>query len=118
MQVNRVGVALRKSAQSWHIKRSPETSAHDLGARRYSSLEPEQFDWDHAVRAAAARLAEQYAVPDTAHHPLLAHQIEWLAALLTAFGKLAEEVSPMQTRMDEASLGKHAGTSKRPSSAA
>lgn len=50
------------------------------------------LDWDHALHAAAARLKEQYVLPETADHPLLAGEVQWLAVLLCAYGRLAEEV--------------------------
>ncbi len=51
-------------------------------------------------------LGEQYIPPDTAKHPLLADQVEWLAALQCAYGKLAEVVDRMQARAAELPVSK------------
>ncbi len=79
---------------------------HNDIARHNHPPEPGPLDWGHAVRAAKARLKEQYVLPDTASDPLLADEIEWLAALLCAYSKLADEVDRMQARMDEPPVGK------------
>ena len=62
--------------------------------------EPAPLDWNQALQVAAARLGEQYILPGTAKHPLLADQVEWLAALLCAYRKLAEEVDRIQVQAE------------------
>jgi hypothetical protein len=74
---------------------------HDLACGGTSPL-----DWNQALQVAAARLGEQYILADTAKHPLLADQVQWLAALLCAYGKLAEEVDRMQARAAEPPVSK------------
>ncbi len=64
------------------------------------------LNWDQAVRAAAARLAEEDVPPDTASDPLLAGHTAWLAGLLCAYGKLADEVDRMQARAYELPVSK------------
>jgi hypothetical protein len=68
----------------------------------------EPLDWDQAVRVAATRLNEQHVVPDTMGHKLLGDETErlgdeaeGLAALLCAYGKLAEEVACRHPPADE-----------------
>ena len=55
-------------------------------------------DWNEALRVAAARLGEGYALPDTVAHPALAREIHYLAALLCAYGKLPEEADRLRAR--------------------
>ena len=105
MPTCRLAIALHKTVQRRHVARWPETSGA-VAARRNHSPEPWPLDWDHAVRIAAARLAEQYVMPDTAIHPLLREQAEWLAALLTAFGELAEVVDHLHAHADGSSVSK------------
>jgi hypothetical protein len=63
------------------------------------------LDWNLAVRVAAARLSEQAILPDTMGYALLTGEAQRLAALLCAYGKLAEEADRMQRRADEAPAG-------------
>jgi hypothetical protein len=100
MRTNRRDIVLRKITQSRRVARWPETPGPD-GPRRNRWLDPALLDWDHAVRTAAVRLAGHDALPDNVIHPLLRGQAEWLAALLTAFGKLADEVDRLPERTDE-----------------
>ena len=66
------------------------------------------LDWDLAVRVAAARLKETYVLPDTGGHPSPAAEVQELAALLSAYGKLAEERDRMQARAGDLRVGKPA----------
>jgi len=75
-------------------------------ARHNHPPEARPLDWDDAVGAAKARLNEPDVLPDTASDPVLADAIEWLAAMLCAYGKLADEVDRMQARVDQLPVGK------------
>ncbi len=76
--------------------------------------ESAHLDWDHAVRTATALLQEQLVLPDAAGHPLLTDQAASLAALLCAFGKLAEGVDRMDARINQPLVGKQPGTLSPP----
>ena len=103
MRTNPRDIAVRRIAQSRRVAWWPETPRPD-GHRRNLWPDPALPDWDHAVRAAAARLAGHDAPPDAPISPLLWGQVEWLAALLTAFGKLGEEVDRLPPREEEPSV--------------
>jgi len=75
-------------------------------ARHNHPPESGPLDWDHAVQAATMRLQEEDIMPDTASHPLLADQAARLAALLCAYGMLADETDRMQARLAEPSVTK------------
>lgn len=100
MHTNRRNIALRTIAQSRRVARWPETPGPD-GLLLNPRPGPVLLDWEHAVRAAAARLAGQSASPDASVHPLIRGQAAWQAALITAFGKLAEEVERLRVRTME-----------------
>ncbi len=79
------------------------TAAHPSHPPNRSPL-----DWDLAVRVAAARLKETYVLPDTAGLPTPAAAVQRLAALLCAYGKLAEEADRMQAHAAEPPAAKPA----------
>ena len=67
-------------------------------SRSRHSLESRTVDWGQAVCAAAGRLNEAWALPQTTCHPAGAGVEEELAALLCAYGVLTTEVDRMRDR--------------------
>ncbi len=59
------------------------------------------LNWDDAVRAATALLTRRYGLPDTQHHPALAHEAQMLAALLCAYGGFPRGDKSRQVATDE-----------------
>jgi hypothetical protein len=106
MRINRSYVPVWKTAQHGRLARSPERPVKPVVDRCNDSREPRPLDWDQAVRAAKARLNEQCVLPDTMDHPLVADQVAWLAGLLCAYGKLADEVDRMEARADATPISK------------
>src|SRR5271167_5032860 len=100
MRINRSYVPVWKTAQHGRLARFPARPVKPGVAGCNDLREPRPLDWDQAVRAAKARLNEQCVLPDTMDHPLVADQAAWLAGLLCAYGKLADEVDHMEARAD------------------
>lgn len=67
------------------------TSEPESGCLNHS-LETRPVDWDQAMCAAAARLNEGWLLPETGNHPAVAELVWELAALMCAYGLVAEEV--------------------------
>jgi hypothetical protein len=105
MRINRSYVPVWKTARHGRVVRFPAPPHKPVVARSDDRREPRPLDWDQEVRAARARLSEQCVRPDTMNHPLVADQVVWLAALLCAYGKRAEEVGHMKARADEMPAG-------------
>jgi hypothetical protein len=104
MRTNRSDVPVWKTAQHGRLARAPVLPLKPVVARPNESPEPRPLDWDQAVRAAKARLTEQCVLPDTMDDPLVADQVAWLAALLCAYDKLADEVDRMEAHANETSV--------------
>ena len=106
MRINRSYVPVWKTAQHGRLARFPARPVKPGVAGCNDLREPRPLDWDQAVRAAKARLNEQCVLPDTMDHPLVADQAAWLAGLLCAYGKLADEVDHMEARADATPISK------------